>query len=586
MRNFFPSSSLPYLFIALSLLTGLATGAFGSTVTVGDPQHPADLPQAIEQAHAQGAADITITPGVYDLPPMHQSATILLKQWSDATIHAKDVTLIFEDVDHCPVLLADCTRVTWDGGTLLFVHPSYTQGRIKAISSDAQGDYCDWQIDAGYITDFDLAQGVFNVVDQKTRRLKVDTSDWFPDRRERLGPDSFRVHYRPGRGQKFAVNDWLVTRAPGGTSIVHLEGCHSCTMENVTLQNGGFAAFFETGGLGANAYTACKIEPGPRPSGATENQLVGCGADGLHSARTEQGPTITNCTFSGVFLDDCIAIHGTFYRVIQAEGTVVTLFARGPFPQVGDTLRIADMKGFFATAICKAVDIPPDQNPERLVRVTLDQDLHVPIDHSENSDKRKGTKADDPRYCGQGYLIKDCHLGNTRSRGILVKADSGTIEGCTIEGCGMSGVSIGPEFWWNESGYCSHVTVSENTFTECNKNNGDQAALWIHGDGAIGNRGIVVQGNTFKACYGQSVLRIDYTDGVQLSGNKISGSFQVELKSPGNVIALMQSKNVKLDGNIVTDQGPFAGDVVGLYAGMVPSEVTNDNPSGILVSKP
>jgi hypothetical protein len=317
---------------------------------VGDPRIPGDLPAAIDRAHKIGARDITIAPGIYDLPATKQRDTILFDHWSDTVIHANGVKLIFEALNHRPVHFRGCTNVTWEGGTLLFAHPSFTQGRVTAMGSDAKGDYCHWRIDAGYPMDIDPVKTTYDVVDQRNRLLKVNTGDWSPTAAEQTRPGLFRLRYSKGGGGGFAVNDWLVTRAPGGSTIVHLDGCKTCTVKNITLQNAGFAAFFETGGAGGNHYVGCRLQPGPRPVGATEEELVGCGADGFHSTQTVTGPDIEDCIFTGVFLDDCIAIHGRFDRVINAGADDLTLSSAQSPPSAGEPLRIADMKGFFAQA--------------------------------------------------------------------------------------------------------------------------------------------------------------------------------------------------------------------------------------------
>jgi hypothetical protein len=493
-----------------------------------------------------------------------------LDQWSETTIHATGVELIFEALNQRPIRFRGCENVTWEGGTLLFPHPSFTQGRVVASGSDAKGDYCDWRIDPGYPTDIDPAKSTYDVVDQKTRALKVGTGDWSPVSSEKSGPSLFRLRYLAGRGAGCAVDDWLVTRAPGGTTLIHLDGCRNCTVKSVTLQNGGFAAFFETGGAGGNHYLGCRIQPGPRPAGAMEDELVGCGADGFHSLNTRTGPDIEDCAFTGVFLDDCIAVHGRFDRVISSGSDSVTLASADPIPQSAEPLRIADVEGFFAQARCATIEKRPDGR----VEVTLNPPLQPPIDHAQDSDPKKGTKASDPDYCGRGYKILRCRLGDTRSRGVLVKADDGLIDGCTIRGCGMSGVSIGPEFWWNEAGYCWNVTVSNNKFIECNKNNGDQAAVWIHGDGAIGNRNIVIKNNCFDTCYGPYIIRSDWADGVQIMGNEIARPFLLSSNIPGHVVWLTDSRHVKLLGNSVTDRGPFGGQgLIGMDSSMNPSEV-------------
>ena len=158
-----------------------------------------------------------------------------------------------------------------------------------------------------------------------------------------------------------------------------------------------------------------------------------------------------------------------------------------------------------------------------MVEITLDRPLQVPA----------GAKANNPNHCGRGFKILRCRLGNTRSRGILVKADDGLIDGCTIEGCGMSAISIGPEYYWGEANYCWNVTVSNNIIRNCVKRNGDDGTIFVHGDGAIGNRHIVIRDNTFDTDYGQSIMKLEWAEGLQVTGNKVSRAFELRWKSRG-----------------------------------------------------
>jgi hypothetical protein len=550
------------------------------TVTVGDPSNPAALPQAILDAHAAGATDITIAPGTYDLPSRNQQETLVFDGWKDTTIHATGATLIFEELFHHPLLFRKCSNVTWEGGTLRYAKPAYTQGRVIAMGTDEKGPYCDWRIDAGYPTKLQ-DKSLFNIVDQNTRRLKVGTGDWYPpDARAPSADGSFRLRYPADRFPGFAINDWLVTRAVGGNMVVVHEMCGACTMKDVTLQNAGFAAFFETNGAGGNRYLGCTVEPAPRPDGATEDELVGGGADGFHSNATEIGPDIEDCTWRGVFLDDCIAIHGMLQQVWQVDGNRLQTESRNFHPKAGDPLRIASMHGFFAQGTITDVGA----NDGRSVWLTLDQNLNVPIDPSGGADKRKGTQVSDPTECGAGYKILRCHLGDTRSRGILVKADNGIIDSCTIEGTGMSGVSIGPEFWWGEAGYCWHVVVSNNTFVGCGQINRGQSTVFIHGDGAIGNRDIAIRNNTFTGCYGPVIVGGFSTDGLEISGNHFDQSFPIKSDGTGHEIYLSHCRNVKLLDNKVTAEGPSAGILVQPDATVKASDIQNDNSTGIAVS--
>lgn len=574
-------SSLPKLLLVLIGLLMSVGSVFASITAVGDPLYPANLPKALDQAYKSGTRDITINPGVYSLPRSgHQ--TFLCEQWKDATVHANGVTLIFQEVSECPVLLRHCSNVTWDGGKLLFVRPAYTQGRVIAVGSSEIEDYFDWQIDKGYPDYNSEKRSSFNVVDSATRLLKVGVSDCYALHFDRKELGLLRLYFALGTKQKISVNDRLLTRVEAGSNIFRLEDSSSCTVKNVTLENGGFGTFFETGGDGGNNYIDCKIRPGPRPKDATEDQLVACGADGFHSVGTKKGPNIEGCVFEGIFLDDCIAIHGRFERVLKADDNVMILSGTRTAATISEPLRIADTKGFFTQQTCSSILRQTDQN----IRVMLEGNVLVPVDHSEDADVHKGTKISNPNYCGGHYKVVRCKLGNTRSRAILVKADHGTISGCIVEGCGMSAISIGPEFWWNEAGYCWDVTVSDNTFRDCNKTNGNQPTVWVHGDGAIGNRNIAIENNSFENSYGRYIIRIDATEGAKISGNKILLRDFANNQVMQDVIWLTQSRKIDLSNNVVKSQRAFKGHLIGFGAQMEVSEVRNANADGIRIVSP
>jgi hypothetical protein len=339
-----------------------------------------------------------------------------------------------------------------------------------------------------------------------------------------------------------AVGDWLFTRRPnGGTSVIHLDGCAHCVLRGITLQNAGFAAFFETGGGGGNQYLDCCVGPGPKPPGGTEPQLVGCGADGFHSAGTRVGPTIVHCTWEGVLHDDCIAIHGMLQKVVRVEGRKLVMEKgnRGGFA-MGEPVRISDRNGYFGEFTYVAMKVLKSE--DGLLELTLDRP----------SGAAAGAEASNPRCDGAGFKILNCTLGNTRSRGILVKGDDGLIEGCTISGCGMSAISIGPEYYWREGDYSQNVTVRGNVLRNNVLNAGAEGVVYVHGEGAIGNRNITIDGNTFDRNYGQNDVYVEDTDGVLLSDNRF---VQTQLQLPEgrgrNVVEFKSVRNPVLRGNTV-----------------------------------
>ena len=557
--------------LALLTLSGLLpelSATESSTLKVGNPSTPDKLAAEILEGYAQGRRDITIRPGTYRLPATGKTA-IELNGWKDATIHANGVTLVFEELKQRPLRLQQCERVTVEGGVFRFVTPSFTQGRIKATGTDEQGTYFDWQIDAGYpIPNLSLKKIALDIVDQETRLLRVGTGDCGYGSFKTLGPGFFRLHQMNGRFAPAKVNDWIFTRGGGGSTIIHLNRCNHCVMKKVTLQNSGFAAFFETGGDGGNLYLECHVQPGPRPEGATEDQLVGCGADGFHSAGTATGPTLDRCTWEGLLHDDCIAIHGSLQKIIHATGKELILEkgTRGQF-EIGQPVRISGSNGYYGEFTCTGL-----RNTPETLELTLDRESGAPED----------SKASNPLHNGAGFKILNCTLGNCRSRGILVKADNGLIEGCTITGCGMSAISIGPEYSWNEADYSRHVVVRNNTLRNNEVNMGKSGTIFVHGDGAIGNADITIEGNRFEKNYGQKAIGMAYTDGALIENNRFISSEIPLPKGSRSAIEFKATRNVTLKKNTVTS--PASDDSLIVLGKDVEGVVGND-PTGITATQ-
>jgi hypothetical protein len=551
----------------LALATGSDLRAQSATTVIGDPAAPARLPQALLDAYAQGARDITITPGTYVLPATGRNS-IELRSWRDVSIHARGVTVVFQELAHRPLLLYQCERVTVEGATLRFVRPAFTQGRILAMGKDVQGTWLDWQIDAGYPADLDPAKSTLDVADQVTRLLRTGTGDIGCASYDTLEPGLFRLHRLNGAFAAAVVGDWLFTRhGGGGSTVVQLDGCNHCTMQALTLQNAGFAAFFETDGAGGNVYQDCKVMPGPRPDGATEAPLVGCGADGFHSAGATVGPTLDHCSWEGLLHDDCIAIHGSLQQVLRSEGNRLVLERgnRGHFA-VGEPVRISSTNAYVGEFTCTAIRTLKEE--AELLELTLDGASGAPAN----------SKASNPCHNGAGFQILHCTLGNCRSRGILVKGDNGLIEDCTISGCGMSAISVGPEYYWNEADYSRNVTIRGNKLLNNVLNGSSAGVVFVHGDGATGNKDIVIDDNLFDQNYGQVAIHVEDTDGVRIDSNRF---VTCPLDLPGRsrtILDFTSTRNISLRGNVV--EGSATADAL-VELGRNVGRIDGNDASGI-----
>ena len=559
---------LALLAAAAALVCPTVTRA-AATMAVGDPKDPGALAQAIQDAYMGGARHIVIRPGTYLMPKTGHTA-ITLDGWQDATLSAYHVTIILTDMawGHDAIDIHHCTNLTVEGPLLSQTGMNAYQGRVVAVGKDAAGKpTCDWRPDAGYpvppATEKGFLGGDVNVIDPRTRLLKIGNGDFYGVHYQVLGDGTFRAQM----GGNIAVGDWFVGRYGDAPFKVFLDGSRGCTVRDVTMMRNGFANVREDGG-GGNHLFHCVWALGPRPSGATADPLVTNTADGLHSTGADPGLDIENCVFQGVLLDDCIAIHGSFQTITSASGNTLTLANGSGGLRVGDPARISDEHGFFAQATVTALQ----DNADKTATVTLDRALDVPV----------GAKTSNPLHDGGGYKIIGNHLGNTRSRGMLLKGDNGLVKNNVIEGCGQAAISLGPEYYWGEADYVQNVTVEGNTIRENGKCAYGGGAILVHGDGAIGNRNIVIRDNRLISNY-QGDVDVQWTDGVTLTGNVITGASQwpstIPLQSP---IMLSNCRAVTLSGNVVRHPSVYKPALVAV--GQNVTGLANNDAAGIRVT--
>ncbi len=525
------------------------TAAVPYIVHVGDPHHPGALSVAVQKAYAAGAHEIVINPGVYHLPATGHP-TFHLKHWQNICISAKQVELIMR-VAHAGVCfdLDHCRNVILDGPTISQTRVTFYQGRIIQITPASGGYNLDWKPDAGYpepkISDKHFPTG-FDVVNGRTRHLRVGSPDIGTAIHSAEAHGVFRLFFRMKR-PKFKVGDWLVARWGNPRNKILLDHSHNCTIQHVTLMRNGFAPIFEAGG-GGNHLLYCHWVLGPKPAGATESPVVTNQADGFHSVGANPGTDIEHCVFKGVFLDDCIAIHGEFQTVLRATGNTIRVKDnRNSGLTAGQPIQISNKEGFFATGLVLAVQ----KNSDQTSTVILNHNLSVPV----------GSYVTNPDRCGQGYRVIDCLLGDTRSRGMLLKGSNGLVIGNTVRGCGMAGISIGPEFWWHEAGYCHNVIVEDNHLIRDGKggHGGYFSAVYVHGDGAVGNSDIVIRHNTFVSNFAGDIF-MQWTGSGQVADNTFTGP--PLLSATGDrrpaAIAVRNCGPIQLGHNTITNPTAYA----------------------------
>lgn len=512
--------------------------------TVGDPECPAALPQAIQNAYLRGERQITITPGTYKLQPGNREAAFHLKGWSDCTIKAYGVTVIQMAPTREKLFeFEKCHNVTLAGAVLSQASPPAYQGRVATVGKDEKGNVtCEWRPSSGYPVPANAKNVlVADVLDASTRHIKLGDTDYYHAVNERAENGLFHLNTND-TSAKIETGDWLVARYGDPSTKVFLERSTDCTLEEITLMRNGFAPIFEDLG-GGNHILGCHWTLGPKPEGAIDEPIVTNMADGIHCVGSNPGPDIENCTFEGFFLDDCIAIHGDYQEIKSTDGGNVLVVKNG-YSQLaaGEPVRISNTRGFYAESTVVALK----DNGNGSSTVTLEKALEIP----------DGCKLSNPLHNGGGYKIIHCQLGDTRSRGILAKGDHGLIKDNVIANCGMSAISIGPEFDANESDYCHDVIVENNTLSE-NSRMGFDPAIWIHGDGAIGNKEIQIVGNKLTNNYGGDIA-VEWTRTSIIANNSLTPPPawpRDERKRPA--IRLNKSEDASIRGNVIENTASY-----------------------------
>ncbi|MBA3936799.1 MAG: right-handed parallel beta-helix repeat-containing protein [Planctomycetes bacterium] len=527
----------PVLIATLAVLSGVASAA-----TFGDPSHPETLEKDITAALAGGAKTVTVTPGVYQLPQ-----GLGFRDLVDVTLDFTKVELSLHS-ERDGVVFGRCRDTVFTGATIHYDHPRFSQAKILAFGSENQQVWYEVQVDAGYPVDAPWKSCV--IFTPNERRIKFHTWDSNAKAVTKLdGAGHLRVAWDDRNlippHSPVAVGDYLVCRGDG-SSLLHTEGCVTCTFKDLNFYWGGIFGIFETGPSEANHYLRIAITPGAMPTGATNLPFISQSADGLHSAAARRGPLIESCDFE-CMLDDAVAIHGYFAPILEVAGP--TLMVKEHTFRVGDQARVSSDKGFLAEATVAKIEHLADQR----WAITLNKDVAATA----------GCKIGNPSASGNGYQIIDNTIRGNRARGILVKGDNGLIEGNTIEGSTMSGISVGPEYWWNEGDYCQHVAIRNNTIRHTNyatNDFGNNGAILVHGDGTRGNRDIVITGNRIEDVLGANII-IGWADGVKVADNTFTGFQRFDLGTEakhGALILLDHCANVAFAGNSASEPGPFA----------------------------
>ncbi len=530
----------------------------------------------IDQAVHDGKKRVVIPAGTYRIAPPAEGPHLRFENLSDFEIDASGATFVFTGLTRGGIEFRNCRNVTFRGAAIRYEVPPFTQGVVKAIAPD--GASYDVQIDKGYPTDFDNpehfpAQPTGYLFDPKTRWWKPGTYDLYGDRIERLGPDTFRLHWKRPAGpdrHPVSIGDPMGFRGSGRHNLTVMNSA-AMHIEGVTILNAGSFAVFEGGGGGGNHYSVT-VKRGPRPPGATADPLFSSTADAFHSANVRRGPVLENCYFESM-PDDGVAIHGTYSLVLQAKDNALVINKNTFRP--GDPLLLYDPHGQ-PVADARVVSVSPlndfhntkksrrqtrsDNTVGPYFTLTLDRTIAADFDYL----------AANPAAIGAGYIVRHNTIRNHRARGMLLKSENGLVEDNVIDGSTMGGIVLTPEFWWNEADYSKNVIIRNNTVRHVAYAPHQLGAIVIAAlDGdtpvpAYGNEHIVLENNRVEDVNGVNLL-ITSAQNVEVKNNHFANPqhFTAEAAGAGwgengsDLMFITNAADVRLEGNVVSGLGQF-----------------------------
>lgn len=557
----------------------LAVAASIITLMVGccAPSH-CDVPSAevantirlrslIAQAVSAHAKQVTIPPGTYRLGlPKGETSFLTLSDLRDFKIAANGVHLICTKCTRA-IEIQHCQNTTLEGITVDYDPLPFTQGDIVAIADDKNS--LDVKIHAGYPCE---PNSRIDIVDPKTRYRKKGMPFLWGTKSVMIAPDVVRVTLK-GIGNAAAVGDLASLSRftdPGGIPhAVSLDACSRVTLRGVTVFASPSMGIIEFEGDGANHFDGCRVIPGPRPIGATEDRILSTNHDAMQSSCPKVGPLVENCEIRDAG-DDSWSVQSSDYRVVAATGDSLVLgYGNGwtEGVQVGDHLRKSLDSPMCVVTERKWVDADPAwAKAARYLQVRVTGDVQA----------RVGEFVADVDRMGNGFVFRN---NRTRSSGrVLIKA-AGLVENNVLDT--PHALVVNPET--ANPGIIDGLTIRNNKIIDsgyfCPGPWSTQAgAISVASSGHAGlftastaYDHVLIEGNILIGTNGPGIV-VASARNVTVRGNKFIDAQQVKPATTGDnyavdhgsLIYLSQCSGVLITKNLIQNAGPFLTKAVGV----------------------
>lgn len=563
-------NSRPFrLIAALFLLTPVLRGELAG-----------DFRPLVREALKRGEKRIVIPPGIYRTGPEAGGELWNLTGIENVEIIADGVTMLGTKLMRA-ISIHRCKNVTLQGLTLDYDPLPFTQGQVVAEAED--GNHIDVKLHAGYPR---KPYARIDVVDPKTRFRKKGMPFLWGTKAAMIGEHVVRIQLNgiaktAKTGDLVSLSTGQETGAPHAISI---DQCSAIHLKDVTVHSAPGMGIIEADGEGGSSFTGCRIIPGPKPAGATEERLLSSSWDAFQSKTIRKGPLIENCEIRDAG-DDSWSVQSSDFVVLKSDGHTVVLASRDEFTvgvQADDRLR-AQVEGPEFKIISKnvvsrdAAGLAPEVldklrtaatwsfwkvGPKCMV-VTLD--LESPL--------KPGDSVYSPDRMGNGFVFRNNRIHSPGR--VLLKA-GGLMEGNMLDT--PHALVVCPEVPDAAAAGIENLTIRNNTIRRagwfC-------AAPWSSQAGALSLtatggksemrsvpvfRNVLIEGNLFDSCSGPNLV-IASAKGVVIRNNRfISAQHDpppntgASYSIPANpVIWATECEDITLERNAIEDTGPFAG---------------------------
>ncbi len=543
-----------------------------------------DFRPMVAEALKRGDKRIVIPPGTYRISPTGGGGSLWkLGGLKDVEIIADGVTMVGTKLIRA-IDLTGSSGVTLQGLTVDYDPLPFTQGTIIAGSED--GNSIDVKLHAGYPR---KPYSRIDVIDPQTRFRKKGMPFLWGTKGEMVGEDVVRIR-REGIAKFAKPGDLasLSTGQEGGSPHgISVEECGRITLRNVTVFSAPGMGILEADGEGGSAFSGCRIIPGPKPAGATEERLLSSSWDAFQSKTIRRGPIVENCEIREAG-DDSWSVQSSDYVILKNEGGTVILASRDEYTRGvrdGDRLRTGLEGEEYRITSRKVVPRKDaglsEEVMERLARAKAWDPWHVSpqcivVTLDRACPLQPGACFYSPDRMGNGFVFRGNHIHSPGR--VLLKA-GGLVEGNVLDT--PHAMVACPELPGNAAAGIGDLVIRNNTI----RNSGwFCAAPWSSQAGVISvtatagadelrtvpvYRNVVIQDNIIEAGLGPHLV-VSSAKGLIVRGNRFVSPGKEKAPDTGASYAIPKdavawishSTEVKYEENKVEDPGPFAKDPV------------------------